>query len=304
MALVNHKKLKLAYMHSVSLASVALQLHTIDPHLRQSYARWLLQALCNISHISPFAVISLSDEAYILLQKAIHELTIDAKPLAYIIGSTPFANLTITTPPPLLIPRHETEEWCMRLIALLNTTHWKNPLTILDIGTGTGCIALAIAYACNNVTVYAVDKNPDAIACAMANAQKNNITSVHFIESDLLSALDASLTFDLIVSNPPYISADEWRTLDASVRVWEDPQALIAQEDGYALLHAIAQQSLLRLKKESILRSYGIAQLWLEIGHLQGPNMHAYLDSIGYQHIQLHNDLFGNTRLITASPSL
>lgn len=171
------------------------------------------------------------------LENALHALIVLHKPLAYILGWVPFLDVHIAVQPPLLIPRPETEEWVANLIAEL--PH-DQPLRILDVGTGTGCIALALAQQLPKSIITGIDINPAAIACAQLNAQRNAITNVHFVLADIATYKPLH-KIDLIVGNPPYIPAEQLAFLMPSVRNWEDPGALIAGDDGLAVIHAMLQ---------------------------------------------------------------
>jgi len=174
------------------------------------------------------------------LAQAIEKIKINSIPLAYLIGNVPFANLTIEVKPPILIPRQETEEWVCALIEQLKP--YKNSIqSILDIGTGSGCIALALAQAFPQAMVTALDINPEALKLAKINALKNNIKNIIFIESNLFEALK-NQQFDLVVSNPPYIAPAYKSTLQRSVMDWEDHDALFAKDNGLKIIKAIISE--------------------------------------------------------------
>ena len=170
---------------------------------------------------------------------ALTKINNDKMPIAYVIGWVPFGDLKLTVRPPVLIPRPETEEWVHHLITQLKP-HETKINRILDIGTGSGCIALTLAQAFPNAKVTATDINPQALALAKENAQQNNIQNVHFIESDLFTNI--SETFDLIVSNPPYIAEHYESGLDQSVTQWEDHEALFTSDNGLALIKQMIDQ--------------------------------------------------------------
>ncbi len=189
------------------------------------------------------------------------------KPLAYILQKQPFLSLDLTIEPPILIPRPETEWWTAQVI---NQCQQLQPsdtdrLQILDLCTGSGCIALALAHALPQSLVTGIDKNPAAIACAQKNAINNNIDNTVFVQSDLFAAI-ANQNFDLIVANPPYISLTDYQTLEKSVREWEDPHALWAPNKGTALIRRIVQHATKHLTEK--LRGT-IPRLWIEIGYDQ-----------------------------------
>lgn len=145
------------------------------------------------------------------------------EPLAYITGYREFYGLTFRVTPAVLIPRPETE--LLVEIALEHLREVKNPV-VVDVGTGSGCIAIAIAVHRPDATVYATDISPDALTIARENATRNGVT-VHFREDDLLGPFQGrGPQFDVIVSNPPYIAPAEITTLEPEVRDWEPQLAL------------------------------------------------------------------------------
>lgn len=129
----------------------------------------------------------------------------NGEPVQYIVGNVQFFDLLLDVNPNVLIPRFETEELVDRLIKYINN-YFKNDIKILDIGTGSGCIALALKSKLNNAKVDACDISAEALNVARMNAKKNNL-SVNFIESDLFKNIDSR--YDVIVSNPPYIAENE-----------------------------------------------------------------------------------------------
>lgn len=217
-----------------------------------------------------------------------------AKPLAYIFGEQPFLNLLLTIRPPILVPRPETEWWCNNLIeelqALPLTT--KNKLSILDLCTGSGCIALAIAQAIPDAQVIGVDINPKSVKIAQENATKHTITNAQFITSDLFVAIQEK-KFDLIVANPPYIDEIDYKKLPQSVHKWEDKNALWAPDMGTAIIKKIVAHAPQVLTQ----KLFGsIPRLWIEIGYNQ-----KYLEQkFSTKTLPLHTrkDLYGSTRLL------
>lgn len=210
--------------------------------LTEHQAWWLLE------HITKKTAIELRytsqekllDDQQKLLDQAIIDIFVHNKPLAYILGTMPFLDLLLDVQAPTLIPRPETEYWVADLITNLRKTGVKK-LTILDIGTGSGCIALALAQAFKQAHVYAIDIAPAAIKLAEQNGKKNDLHNVTFLQSNLFESLPTDLKFDLIVSNPPYI--DPAIQLDQSVIAWEDYNALFAQNQGLAVIEKIIEQA-------------------------------------------------------------
>lgn len=161
-------------------------------------------------------------------------------PLAYIIGYTQFADLKLLTRSPILIPRPETEEWCLELIKICNTLKIK-PNKILDIGTGTGCLALTLKSNFPHARVTACDINKQAILLAQENAALNKL-NINFVNSDVFENIKDQ-QFDLIVSNPPYIAYDEYLKLKPNVLEFEDKEALTCDDNGLAIIKKIIKNA-------------------------------------------------------------
>lgn len=227
------------------------------------------------------------------LEMLLHEHTVLHKPLAYSMGHMPFGPLTIGVRPPLLIPRPETENWVYDVITMLKK-HADHPLTILDLCTGTGCIALALAHAFPNARIVGGDISPIAIAQAQANAQCNTITNAIFIESDLYTAVER-LQFDLIVANPPYIDEALWPTLEPSVQLWEDPGALIAPQKGLALIEKIITHAPRYLKPN---KSTDRPSLVIEIDYTQSEVVQQLFKQNNFSDIAVMQDLNGLPRVV------
>ncbi|MFA5999162.1 MAG: peptide chain release factor N(5)-glutamine methyltransferase [Candidatus Babeliales bacterium] len=226
------------------------------------------------------------------MQQCIVKLTVEHMPLAYLLGFVPFLDLTIDVQTPILIPRTETEEWVHNLIQTLKP-YEKEIKNILDIGTGSGCIALALARHFPQAHVTALDINPDALQLARSNAEKNNISNITFVLSDLFSALPDQSRFDLIVSNPPYINPEMSKTLSLQVQNWEDPRALFAPNQGLAIIEKIVQNSALFLRPSTSLP----CQLVIEIDQYHKDSAHALAESAGWDATS-HKDSFDNWRTI------
>jgi release factor glutamine methyltransferase len=144
---------------------------------------------------------------------------------------------------PILIPRPETEEWCATLSARLRERSRTSSLTIVDVCTGSGCVALALAKALDGARVVGVDDNPAAVALARENAARNGIERIEFVCADAVDFLRAQTprSVAVVCGNPPYVSTDEWPTLQPEVRLWEDPHALVADDAGTALLRRLIE---------------------------------------------------------------
>lgn len=269
--------------------STAIALQIIESILKQT-------KLYVITH----SEIALTQEQNKQLENWIHKITFEHIPVQYLIGSVPFADITIHIAPPTLIPRPETEEWCMNLISQLKTLP-PQQLTILDLATGSGCIGLALAHALPFATVYASDISETALALAEKNAAHNNIKNIHFIHSDLFSTLPKNITYDIIVSNPPYIPESCWESLEKSVSLWEDKNALIASENGLALIRKIIKQAPAFLKENSNLTKNGIAQLIIEIDNSHGKDVLEIMNESKFCNTIITKDYNGNDRTVSGT---
>ncbi|KAI8342105.1 S-adenosyl-L-methionine-dependent methyltransferase [Chlamydoabsidia padenii] len=230
------------------------------------------------------------------------------KPLQYILGTQPFYDLDIITRPPTLIPRWETEEWTNRLVELLGP-NWtrSNRRKILDVCTGTGCIALALATHLPNTDITGLDISPKAIQLANDNLVahqhllKDSGNKVRFQLDDIYEPQVERhfSSFDLVVSNPPYVTHDEYTSLDPDVKQWEDRQALVADLQG-TQLHRRLIQLVSRNKQQ---QSDGdLPTIVMEIGgEHQVPVLQEQLDYYGFNNIKVWKDLAGKDRVVLAT---
>lgn len=233
--------------------------------------------------------LSLTPEQKQTLKQWTYQLDHKHKPLQYILGDVPFCNLTIQVKKPILIPRPETEEWCTWLIEKLQPIK-NEQLRILDLCTGSGCIALALAKALPESTVIGIDINPEAISLANTNKKLNKIINVNFVQSNLYEKLTRQ-TFDIIVSNPPYISENEYKELEPTVREWEDKKALVADAEGFAIHKKIIEHAKDFLRNNKLLEKYNIPQIVMEFGKGQEEQMKHLLKAAGFTNIMVHKDL-------------
>ncbi|HEM3726254.1 TPA: peptide chain release factor N(5)-glutamine methyltransferase [Streptococcus suis] len=208
------------------------------------------------------------------------------RPAQYIIGKADFHDLEFAVDERVLIPRPETEE----LVDLILQENSRAGLRILDIGTGSGAIAISLAKARPDWQVVAVDISTDALAVAQENARSNQV-SVQFIQSDVLQAVTGQ--FDIIVSNPPYISPDDKDEVGANVLTSEPHLALFAEEDGLAIYRQIAEQAGTFLKENG--------KLYFEIGYKQGQALTDLLAlHFPEKRVRIIKDQFGQDRKVVA----
>jgi len=214
------------------------------------------------------------------------------QPVAYLTGEREFWGLPLATSPTTLIPRPDTETLVEAALARASTPTGR----LLDLGTGTGAIALAFASEKPDWQVVGVDVRPEAVALAADNARTLNITNATFLVSDWFSAFTLSSpsasspgsTFEIIVSNPPYIAADDPHLGQGDVR-FEPRSALVAEADGMAdLLHLITTA-------QAFLSPGG--WLVLEHGYQQAPSVRQALKLAGYQSVESVQDMGGHERV-------
>ena len=271
-----------------------------DPTLCLQYSWWILEALTGQKKEQLIArsFTDLTPQQLDQLDEWMESLVNKSKPLQYIMGTAPFMDLKLFLKIPTLIPRPETEEMSADLVDQLEKLK-NQKINVLDIGTGTGCIGLLIAKSLPNAQVYATDIADTALELAQINAKENNVENITFIKSDVYNSIPSGLQFDLIVSNPPYISLQEWNDLDDSVTQWEDRGALIAQKEGLAIIERIAQDAPKFLRENKEMERHNIPQLVLEIGYKQGQAVSKLLENAGFDAITIKKDLEGKDRVVT-----
>ncbi|OCQ51082.1 Release factor glutamine methyltransferase [Photorhabdus australis subsp. thailandensis] len=205
------------------------------------------------------------------------------EPIAYITGEREFWSLSLNVSPATLIPRPDTECLVEKALERLSLT----PCCILDLGTGTGAIALAIASERSDCQVTGVDINPDAVTLAQGNAEKLKIQNVDFLQSNWFSSLN-NQQFDMIVSNPPYIDEADPHLSQGDVR-FEPDSALIAAKQGTADLNTIIDLS----------RNFLLPDGWLllEHGWKQGDVVRSLFSESGYHQVATFQDYGGNERI-------
>ncbi len=217
------------------------------------------------------------------------------EPLQYILGSTEFMGLKINVDPRVLIPRPETELLVENILQFAQQ-HAAAGLSILDIGTGSGNISVALAKALPMARIVSLDISADALSVARENSRQNNVAQqVDFVQFDFFEFVEnyreLENHFDIIVSNPPYIATSALESLPADVKK-EPVLALDGGEDGlkfYRILLASAKR---------FLRPGGY--LACEIGEGQKESLTDLLDHNGYHHFAFYNDLAGKPRFFTA----
>ena len=205
-------------------------------------------------------------------------------PAQYIIGHAEFFGMELKVDERVLIPRPETEE----LVEFILAENLKDNLKVLDIGTGSGAIALALAKNRPDWSVTAADISQDALDLSLENANAQNL-NLSFIKSDCFSEISSK--YDIIVSNPPYISREDQEEVGLNVLHSEPHLALFADEDGLAIYRRIAEDS------KDYLNDGG--KIYLEIGYKQGQSVPAlFTENLPEKRVRTLKDQFGQDRMV------
>ncbi len=244
--------------------------------------------------LSPTKKITPSDEIY--FNDCLEKLTKQI-PIQYIIGNTEFFGLPFNVDKNVLIPRPETEGLVDWIIASTppcdQLTNNQKPTTILDVGTGSGCIAVALAKNLQNTKVYALDVSKEALVIAKQNAKLNKV-SILFIEQDILTSTPLSQQFDIIVSNPPYVRELEKAAINKNVLENEPHLALFVDDNNPLLFY----DKIADLARENLKPN---GQLFFEINQYLGKKTVELLKQKGFTNIELRKDIFKNDRMIKAT---
>tara|TARA_R110002167_G_scaffold61604_1_gene173973 strand:- start:1932 stop:2795 length:864 start_codon:yes stop_codon:yes gene_type:complete len=212
------------------------------------------------------------------------------RPIQHILGKAHFCELEFRVDENVLIPRPETEELVYWIINEVQKGDPREEVKILDIGTGSGCIAISLAKNLPNAKVYALDISKKALQIARENAMDNGVDIV-FLEADILSLEGLKDKFDVIVSNPPYVRELEKLEMKNNV-VEHEPGLALFVSDGDPLIFykKITRFSLSHLKKGGV--------LFFEINQYLGEEMKQLLEAENFSEIELRKDMFGNDRML------
>ena len=212
------------------------------------------------------------------------------KPIQYIIGETWFYDSKFYVNEHTLIPRPETEELVDWIFATEKKNDKKEKLTILDIGTGTGCIPISLKKNLPQAEVSAIDVSEEALKVAQRNALENKV-EINFILQNILETEDLKQQFDIIVSNPPYVRNMEKQEIKKNVLAFEPHLALFVEDNDALLFYRkIAQLALKSLTPNGL--------LFFEINQYLGKETVELLENLGFKNIELKKDIYGNDRMI------
>ena len=237
---------------------------------------------------------SLSKEEQALMIKALHDLN-QERPIQYIVGVTEFLGMPIKVNEKVLIPRPETEElvgWMFKELQLID----KSAIRILDVGTGSGCIAIALSKEFPDAEVYAIDMNESILEIAKGNAALNKV-KINFIETDILLNKETipgvKKAFDVIVSNPPYVRYTEKLYMKNNVLQNEPHLALFVDDSDPLKFYNVISQLAVKMLNPG-------GMLFFEINAYLANEMRVLLEGKGFHNIELKQDIFGKDRMIKA----
>ena len=266
------------------------------PDLRADAARDAASLLRHALGISQAAMLADSGREVTQDQQAAYDALIQRRaanePIQYITGEQEFYGLALRVTPAVLIPRPETELLVEAVLTEVKQGGLKSALRILDVGTGSGAIAIALAHNLPSAQIIAVDLSGTALEVAVVNTARHQLMDrIQFIESDLLEGLASDgLPFDVIVSNPPYVPANDRASLHPQVRDYEPGVALFAGADGLDIYRRLIPQARAALLPNGLLA--------LEIGHGQREAIASLLS--GWNEVRFVDDLQQIARIAVA----
>ena len=260
-----------------------------SPSEISTITRMILTTKLNISlaESRSYKINNLSDQQLKIIIEIIGRLKL-LEPIQYIFGETEFYNLRFLVNKHVLIPRPETEE----LVEWIINEEGNKNISLLDIGTGSGCISVSLAKNITNAKVFAWDISTPALEVANRNAKLNNV-SISFSQADILQTKISEHTFDVIVSNPPYITEQEQSIMHSTVIEHEPSLALFVPNDNPLLFYKHISDF-----ANNSLNNGG--RIYFEINQYYAEETKQMLNERGFKDIQLKTDLAGNKRMIRA----
>ena len=240
--------------------------------------------------LNPSQEIPTSDTSFITdaLKKLEKEI-----PIQYIIGETEFFGLPFYVNEHVLIPRPETEELVSLILENSELRTQNSELNIIDIGTGSGCIAISLAKKLKNNKVLALDISKDALKIAQKNAELNAV-NVRFVNEDILTSKTINQKFDIIVSNPPYVRMQEKQEIKNNVLENEPHSALFVDDNNPLLFY----DKIADFAKENLTEN---GELYFEINQYLGKKTLELIENKGFKNCTLKKDVFGNDRMLSAN---
>ena len=214
---------------------------------------------------------------------------LSGEPVQYVMGMARFCDLLIKVSPAVLIPRPETEEMVQKICASMPK---EKTMRIWDIGTGSGCIAIALAKQFSNAEVIAFDVSEEALQIAKENAESNG-AKVTFVQDDIMNPTSDFFTqpVDLVVSNPPYVCDSERASMEANVLDWEPEKALFVPDDDPLRFY----RQILALAKKQLNPN---GQVWFEINERMGEELVSLCCEMGFSNAEVLEDFAGKPRFV------
>ncbi len=307
------------------MSNIQSQISNIQSALQAAYpadeanalAWWIAEELTGLSRTElQFGCKGTNFSSHMQEIETIIDRLLHFEPIQYIFGHTLWNGLDLKVTPSTLIPRPETAELVERISNFkFQISNFKSPFKVLDVGTGSGCIAIALKKAHPEWSVTGIDISPEAIEVAKENARRNNV-EVDFYVADILSPSMgesegasnlkfqiSNLKYDVVVSNPPYICESEKVSMKSNVLDYEPSSALfVPDSDPLLFYRRIAELQTRRSPNSKQGETHPPKPLFLffEINEAYGPQLSAMLGSIGYTDIQIHKDIYGKDRIIEA----
>ncbi len=220
--------------------------------------------------------------------KSLFRRRLNHEPLQYILGETEFMGIPLCVGPGVLIPRPETELLVEDAVEVLKAVSIPSP-AVLDVGTGSGNIALALARFVPPARITAVDISPACLDVARKNLERHSVLSVELVAGDMFAELFPDRVFDLVVSNPPYVPARDFDDLAPEIRVFEPRNATTDDADGFRCIRRIAELASARLVPGGT--------ILMEIGYDQWPETREILEAAGLGGIAVRKDYAGIPRV-------
>ena len=306
------------------MSNIQSQISNIQSALQAAYpadeanalAWWIAEELTGLSRTElQFGCKGTNFSSHMQEIETIIDRLLHFEPIQYIFGHTLWNGLDLKVTPSTLIPRPETAELVERINLKSEILNLKSQIHVLDVGTGSGCIAIALKKAHPEWSVTGIDISPEAIEVARENAKRNGV-EVDFYVADILSPSMgesegasnlkfqiSNLQYDVVVSNPPYICESEKVSMKSNVLDYEPSTALfVPDSDPLLFYRRIAELQTRRSpnSKQGETQTPKPLFLFFEINEAYGPQLSAMLDSIGYTDIQIHKDIYGKDRIIEA----
>ena len=225
--------------------------------------------------------------------RGLYERRLAHEPVQYIVGTTSFMGLQFAVDKRVFIPRPETETLVEQLMMKCNQREAEEETRILDVGTGSGNIAVSLAKLIKRSRITSVDRSLEALEVARTNARAHGVAeSIAFENADFFAPLESRFPhqFDFLVGNPPYVSIQEWQTLDPEVRQFEPKHAVSDQNDGYEFYRRIGEVAAKLVRKSG--------WVLVEVGHGQAERVSDLFRTAAFEEISVVNDLQDIPRVV------